>query len=231
MILLFNFVDEHDYMCGFTLCTVPPRLWELPYYNNGRDHLLFNFGDHEIAANIGYAILAVSSYGPHFDKSMFQGSNRNKVVPGLTSFREGFDIAIPLSFYRCRHPMFSHLHKFENLTEAEALSSQRKLLLSFRGMRYAVGESHPSYVRNLLPALNQHEDVVMIATCEQVRQKRYVLGFEYTSLPIQESINCATGRKERLLTMRNSNCTKAMDLASRVCVHRISNDGFVVLLS
>lgn len=148
--------------------TVTKYLWDLKYWNNGKDHLLFHFGDHEPEGNIGYALRALSSYGPSFDKSHFQRLNPNMEIPSLPLLREDFDIAIPLAFYRCRHPSFAHMKRFTNYTTDELVKRKRAILLSFRGMRYSVGEDHPSYVRNMLQDLHNGEDVIIAALCEQV---------------------------------------------------------------
>ncbi|KAI6650288.1 Exostosin-1-like [Oopsacas minuta] len=135
-----------DYSHGFRY-----TLTSLPFWNNGMNHLVFNFFSgtfptysHSLSSlnlEFGRAILIKASVSDNFN-------------------RRGFDISSPLlpkDFKLTdRHP--GALRVLNNLYPV-----QRKYLLSFKGKRYVWGVG--SVARNALSNIHNNRDIVLLTTC------------------------------------------------------------------
>lgn len=126
-----------------------PPLSSLPYWNGGRNHLLFvqfagtwpHYSEH-FAFLPGQALLARAS------------SNINV-------FRSGFDVSVPL--VHKEYPKVSEKHS-SIPARPGFLPLRRKYLLVFKGKRYLYGQG--SRLRSSLYHLHNHEDIVMLTTCK-----------------------------------------------------------------
>lgn len=88
------------------------RFSRLLYWRgSGRDHVVLHYSDHQIFSEVGGAILAKSSFGPDFDRSYYNRENPS-AVPRMQPFRNGFDVMMPLSGYRCFEPLYGHLGRY-----------------------------------------------------------------------------------------------------------------------
>ena len=124
------------------------KLLELPYWNHGTNHLLFNlysgtwpdYVEH-VDFDTGNAILAKASLSTQ-------------------SYRPGFDISLPL--FPRDHPekvgqpgaLDTHKHTFP---------LKRPYLAAFKGKRYTFGKG--GEVRNSFYHINNNRDVVLLTTC------------------------------------------------------------------
>uniref|UniRef100_A0A1I7T527 Exostosin domain-containing protein n=2 Tax=Caenorhabditis tropicalis TaxID=1561998 RepID=A0A1I7T527_9PELO len=118
------------------------------YWNNGRNHLIFNFyhgtfpdyDDHNLNFDSGEAMIARAS------------SSEN-------NFFKGFDVSLPL---------FHENHPYEIDSQKMLVNDRtqvyRKYLVSFKGKRYVYGIG--SGTRNLVHHLHNGEDIVMVTTCK-----------------------------------------------------------------
>lgn len=126
---------------------VGAKLSRLPYWNNGRNHLIFNlyagtwpdYAEDALGFEPGEAILARASASE-------------------TIFRQGFDVSLPL--FHKEHP--------ERGGEPPASTSNpfpatRRHLLAFKGKRYVHGIG--SETRNSLWHLHDGNDLVLVTTC------------------------------------------------------------------
>lgn len=125
------------------------RLVDSPLWNGGQNHLVFNLFSgtwpdysEELSLDIGLAMLAKSS------------------VPE-SSFRPGFDIALPL-FPR------SHPERGGKPAIQGAGPVDKGYLLVFKGKRYVYGIG--SDTRNALHHLNNGRDVLLLTTCRHGKQ-------------------------------------------------------------
>jgi len=122
-------IPNVDTLCLHNMCRWPESvtsalLDRLPHWNGGRRHVVLHMGDHEIAANIALAAVAMSSImvferfpqgwePPEGTKaSAFASSNVKNVS---TAFRQGLDLVFPLAFYSCHNPAFRHLQRFPRI--------------------------------------------------------------------------------------------------------------------
>lgn len=125
------------------------RLTDSPLWNGGQNHLIFNLFSgtwpdysEELGLDIGLAMLAKSS------------------IPE-SSFRPGFDIALPL-FPR------SHPERGGKPAIQGAGPVDKGYLLVFKGKRYVYGIG--SDTRNALHHLNNGKDVLLLTTCRHGKQ-------------------------------------------------------------
>ena len=126
---------------------LPLKLMRLPYWNNGRNHLIFNlysgtwpdYAEESLAFDLGYAMLAKASM------SIFR-------------HRPDFDISIPL---------FGKLHPERGGEPGQALENNfpnnKKYVAAFKGKRYVHGIG--SETRNALYHLHNGKDLVFVTTC------------------------------------------------------------------
>ncbi|XP_016769739.2 exostosin-1 isoform X1 [Apis mellifera] len=126
---------------------LPSKLMRLPYWNNGRNHLIFNlysgtwpdYAEESLAFDLGYAMLAKASM------SIFR-------------HRPEFDISIPL---------FGKQHPERGGEPGQALENNfpnnKKYIAAFKGKRYVHGIG--SETRNALYHLHNGKDLVFVTTC------------------------------------------------------------------
>lgn len=124
------------------------KLNKLPYWNNGKNHLIFNlysgtWPDYvlNVDFNIGQAMLAKASMSTN-------------------TFRHGFDISFPL--FAKDHPQKGgdkgHLY-----ISANNIPPLRYYLLGFKGKRYLTGIG--SETRNSLYHIHNKKDIILLTTC------------------------------------------------------------------
>lgn len=126
----------------------PIKLARLPYWNNGKNHLIFNlysgtwpdYVEDALAFDFGYAMLAKASMS-------------------ATKLRDDFDVSIPL--FAKQHPerggepgQATHNH----------FPSNKKYLAAFKGKRYVHGIG--SETRNALHHLHNGRDLIFVTTCQ-----------------------------------------------------------------
>jgi len=122
------------------------RLRELPHWNEGRNHIVFNlysgtwpdYSEH-LDFDYGYAMLAKASISTY-------------------NFRPNFDISLPL-FHDVLAEKGGEQGKLSNLN----VPSNDKYLLAFKGKRYLVGIG--SETRNFVHHLHNGKDIIMLTTC------------------------------------------------------------------
>ncbi|MCO5564943.1 hypothetical protein L7F22_018613 [Adiantum nelumboides] len=119
----------------------PPHPRQLPYWNNGMNHVLITFADMwkqrgPPQDTIGYASVMVSDIHE-------------------TIYRPGFDISIPL-------PGKLHMRELQ-----EVRPHERKYLMTFRGLRY-LGRAHEEGVlrsAEVFRAMHNGKDVIVVTSC------------------------------------------------------------------
>ncbi|KAA0165101.1 hypothetical protein FNF31_02114 [Cafeteria roenbergensis] len=135
-------------------------LARLKLWQGGRDGLVWDMGDHQTRAETGMAVRAKSSFGPPWDvhkalrldlipaaRTVLKGRD----IPNHEPLNQGFDVPVPLSFYRCSRPLFAHLERPEAGPDGRLPAPgwlQRDVLASFAGGLYGLEEvGHPASVR------------------------------------------------------------------------------------
>jgi len=131
-----------DYIRG-----MQSRLSLLPHWNNGQNHVIFNFYSgtwpdytEDLELDLGLAILAKASIS-------------------VKTYRPNFDISLPLVHKE-------HMEKGGDVlpTYLDSQSSSKSYLLAFKGKRYVYGIG--SETRNSLYHLHNSRDVIMVTTCK-----------------------------------------------------------------
>ncbi|KAG6457742.1 hypothetical protein O3G_MSEX010462 [Manduca sexta] len=126
---------------------VATRLSRLPYWKNGRNHLIFNlyagtwpdYAEGALGFDPGEAILARASASE-------------------TIFRDGFDISLPL--FHKEHPERGGLPP---AATGNPFPAPRRHLLAFKGKRYVHGIG--SETRNSLWHLHDGNNLILVTTC------------------------------------------------------------------
>lgn len=126
---------------------VATRLSHLPYWKNGRNHLIFNlyagtwpdYAEGALGFDPGEAILARASASE-------------------TIFRDGFDISLPL--FHKEHPERGGVPP---AATANPFPAPRRHLLAFKGKRYVHGIG--SETRNSLWHLHDGNNLILVTTC------------------------------------------------------------------
>lgn len=122
------------------------KLMRLPFWNNGKNHLIFNlysgtwpdYVEESMAFDLGYAILAKASMS-------------------ISKLRPKFDISIPL---------FGKQYQERGGEPGQASDnnfSSKKYVAAFKGKRYVHGIG--SETRNALYHLHNGKDMVFVTTC------------------------------------------------------------------
>ena len=129
-----------------------PKLSSLPYWNGGKNHLIFNqyagtWPDYqeELDFDFGKAIIAKSSFN-------------------ISHFRQGFDVSLPLMHKE--HPEREGEPGVLS-THGNLLPVKRKYLLAFKGKRYLYGRGRE--IRSSVYHLHNGKDIIMLTTCKHNR--------------------------------------------------------------
>jgi hypothetical protein len=146
------------------------RLARLPLWGSGENHIVFTFGDYGPGFDTGRAMVAASSFSPPLDGAWFAARGTEpRSLPAAMRERRGYDIVMPLPFYRCNMPMYAHLQKYAS-GAARALAAraplERPYLLTFKGALYEFPPGHPAEPRaTLRQHLHNARDVHVALTC------------------------------------------------------------------
>ena len=98
------------------------RLARLPLWGSGENHIVLHYGDYAPGFDVQRAILAASSFGPPYNRSFFRPEDP-EALPQLPQERAGFDVVMPMAFYRCGYSdEQAHLHKFDRYYDAREQS-------------------------------------------------------------------------------------------------------------
>ncbi|KAG4074562.1 hypothetical protein HA402_005627 [Bradysia odoriphaga] len=174
---------------------VPQRLQRLPYWNNGRNHVIFNlysgtwpdYAENSLGFDTGEAILAKASMS-------------------VQQIRPTFDISIPL--FHKQHPLRAGNTGF---VTSNNFPADKKYLLAFKGKRYVHGIG--SETRNSLFHLHNTRDLVLVTTCRHGKSWRELQDarcdednreydrYDYETL-LQNSTFCLVPRGRRLGSFR-----------------------------
>ena len=155
---------------GESLEASATKFARLPLWGSGENHVVFSFGDYGPGFDTGRAIIAASSFGPPLDVAWFaaRGGDASK-MPAAVALRPGYDVVMPLPFFRCNMPEFAHLNKYREGAAAAAAArppSARAVLLSFKGAAYEFPPGHPAEPRlTLRRTAHNGRDVVVALTC------------------------------------------------------------------
>ncbi|KAL9875690.1 exostosin glycosyltransferase 1 ttv isoform 4-T6 [Glossina fuscipes fuscipes] len=133
---------------------VPSRLARLSYWNNGKNHVIFNlysgtwpdYVENSLGFDTGEAILAKASMS-------------------VQQLRPGFDISIPLF-----HKQFPLRAGSTGLAVSMNFPLNKKYLLAFKGKRYVHGIG--SETRNTLFHLHNSRDIILVTTCRHGKSWR-----------------------------------------------------------
>jgi len=127
---------------------VDKKLSNLPYWNGGRNHLLFN---------------QYSGTWPDYseDLKFIQQAMLVKSSMSIDWIRYGFDVSMPL--FPKDHPQSGGLPGYLNQA-SNSIPSKRHYLLAFKGKRYLNGIG--SDTRNILYHINNGKDIVLLTTCK-----------------------------------------------------------------
>ena len=146
----FDTLDRDKHSSDFVKTL--PSLKSLPYWNGGRNHLIFvqysgTWPDYSEILDFptGQAIMARASMN-------------------IRVYRSGFDVSLPL--LHKEHPGVSGKHSGLLSLGAKPglLPAQRKYLLVFKGKRYLYGQG--SRIRSSLYHLHNGRDIILLTTCK-----------------------------------------------------------------
>lgn len=136
---------------------------------SGKGNALFHFGDHEPMFETGLAATAKSSLVGTWEGSAQVLEVRDGAAPGehnpaLGIMRARYDVAMPLTFYRCGAEPYKHL----SVPAHTPTAAERSTLAVFKGAKYDAHAGHPSAARSALWEVAQaHSDVTVALTCWQ----------------------------------------------------------------
>ena len=139
---------DRDLLSKDFVNNLPRKLLELPYWNHGTNHLLFN--------------LYSGTWPEYVEHVDFDTENAILAKASLStnSYRPGFDISLPL-FPRDHAEKVGRPGALE--THKHAFPLKRPYLAAFKGKRYTFGKG--GEVRNSLYHINNNRDVVLLTTC------------------------------------------------------------------
>lgn len=145
---------DRDPLSSEFVHNLPLKISRLAYWNNGRNHLVFNlysgtwpdYVEESMAFDYGYAMLARASMS-------------------ISKLRTDFDVSIPL--FGKSHPERGGEpgHAPENF-----FPSNKKYLAAFKGKRYVHGIG--SETRNSLHHLHNAKDFIFVTTCRHGKSWR-----------------------------------------------------------
>ncbi|XP_019738218.1 exostosin-1 [Hippocampus comes] len=177
------------------------RIHNLPTWNDGRNHLIFNLYSgtwpdytEDLGFEVGQAMLA-------------------KASANVANFRPNFDISIPL--FSKDHPLkvggMGGTWGTNGAAAPISSSSSRRYLLVFKGKRYLTGIG--SETRNALYHIHNGDDIVLLTTCKHGKDwekhkdsrcdhdNREYAKFDYQEL-LHNSTFCLVPRGRRLGSFR-----------------------------
>ncbi|KAM6959488.1 exostosin-1b [Aplochiton taeniatus] len=138
---------DRDQLSPHYVHNLKTKVQNLPLWNNGRNHILFNLYSgtwpdytEDLGFDIGEAMLAKASINTE-------------------NFRYNFDVSIPL--FSKEHPRTGGERGF---LKYNSIPPFRKYMLVFKGKRYLTGIG--SDTRNALYHVHNAEDVVLLTTCK-----------------------------------------------------------------
>lgn len=186
---------DRDSLSEDLVRNVPQRLQRLPYWNNGKNHVIFNlysgtwpsYLELGLGFDPGQAILAKASMSTQ-------------------TMRHGFDVSIPLF-----HKHFPLRSGHTGMITANNFPVNKKYLLAFKGKRYVHGIG--SETRNSLFHLHNGRDIVMVTTCRHGKSWRELQDgrcdednreydrYDYETI-LQNSTFCLVPRGRRLGSFR-----------------------------
>ncbi|CAO1377358.1 unnamed protein product [Diamesa serratosioi] len=186
---------DRDSLSEDLVRNVPQRLQRLPYWNNGKNHVIFNlysgtwpdYAELGLGFDPGQAILAKASVS-------------------IQTMRHDFDISIPLF-----HKQFPLRGGNTGFVTSNNFPANKKFLLAFKGKRYVHGIG--SETRNSLFHLHNGRDIVMVTTCRHGKSWRELQDgrcdednreydhYDYETL-LQNSTFCLVPRGRRLGSFR-----------------------------
>jgi len=154
-------------MCTSNVCGLMEiasgALARLPLWIGGKDGLLWDFSDHWTQADPGAAMIAKSSFGKPWDvhAAAADGSLSPQIrvgdVPNYMALTPGYDVAAPLTFFRCRKAMFAHLARAVGVKRRPW--ADRDVLASFSGTLYGFERTdHPAGTRVAMMRAAEAED-------------------------------------------------------------------------
>lgn len=186
---------DRDSLSEDLVRNVPQRIQRLPYWNNGKNHVIFNlysgtwpsYEELGLGFDTGQAILAKASMS-------------------IQAMRHNFDVSIPLF-----HKHFPLRSGHTGMVTANNFPANKKFLLAFKGKRYVHGIG--SETRNSLFHLHNGRDIVMVTTCRHGKSWRELQDgrcdddnreydrYDYETL-LQNSTFCLVPRGRRLGSFR-----------------------------
>ncbi|XP_067626852.1 exostosin-1 [Eurosta solidaginis] len=194
LVLAIDTLDR-DSLSNDYVRNVPSRLSRLPFWNNGRNHIIFNlysgtwpdYAEESLGFDAGEAILAKASMS-------------------TLHARPDFDISIPLF-----HKQFPLRAGASGLVQSNNFPANKKYLLAFKGKRYVHGIG--SETRNSLFHLHNGRDIILVTTCRHGKSWRELQDgrcdednreydkYDYETL-LQNSTFCLVPRGRRLGSFR-----------------------------
>lgn len=138
---------DRDPLSNDFVRNLPLRVQKLPYWDNGRNHLIFNlysgtwpdYAEQTLGFDYGFAILAKASMS-------------------VVHLRPGFDVSFPL--FHKEHP---EKGGEPGLVTGNNFPAIKRHVLAFKGKRYVHGIG--SETRNSLYHLHNEHDMVLVTTC------------------------------------------------------------------
>ena len=139
---------DQDILSKDFVADVATKLSNLPYWNGGRNHLLFN---------------QYSGTWPDYSEELtfIQQAMLVKSSMSIDWIRYGFDVSLPL--FPKDHPQSGGSMGFLN-TASNSIPSNKQYLLAFKGKRYLNGVG--SDTRNILYHIHNGKDIVLLTTCK-----------------------------------------------------------------
>ena len=139
---------DRDKLSSTYVKNLATSITKLPYWNNGRNHLIFNlyagtwpdYKEVDFGFNMGDAILAKASFSKQY-------------------YRRNFDVALPL--IAKTHPQKGGM---PGDLQANYFPVKGRYLLAFKGKRYLFGLG--SDTRNALYHLHNSVDIILLTTCK-----------------------------------------------------------------
>lgn len=142
---------DRDQLSAQYVQNVRLRIQNLPTWNDGRNHLIFNLYSgtwpdytEDLGFEVGQAMLA-------------------KASADVGNFRPNFDISIPL--FSKEHPLKGGGIAHGTINDK---SPSRKYLLVFKGKRYLTGIG--SETRNALYHIHNGDDIILLTTCKHGKE-------------------------------------------------------------